>query len=291
MEEMINQTMLTKVKGYNQITRINNFNLSYDDVGDGNVPIIFLHGFPFDKTMWHLQLDSLQTLYRLITVDLRGFGKSNDEETALSIDLFADDLIKFMDNLSIDKAVICGLSMGGYIALNAANRFPDRFEALILCDTQCNADTEEIKQKRYEAIEDIKINGAAGFNEGFIKKVFSKDAIKNKKKLVAQLKTVAFSNSFQTICRGLVAIAERRDSCSGLSKIAIPTLIICGSEDEVTPLLQSEYLQANIKGSILKVINHAGHVSNLEQPGEFNKTLADFLRTLQGVGVELFSWN
>jgi pimeloyl-ACP methyl ester carboxylesterase len=291
MEKLMNHLMQTEAKGYNQAIRVNNFNLSYDDVGEGNVPIIFLHGFPFDKTMWHLQLDSLQSIYRLISLDIRGFGKSTDEQTTLSIDLFTDDLIKFMDNLSIDKAVICGLSMGGYIALNAVRRFPGRFEALILCDTQCIADTPEVKQKRYDAIEDIKANGVNGFNEGFIKKVFSKDALKNKKKLVAQVKTVFLSNSAQTISRGLVAIAERAESSSGLSKIGIPTLIIVGSEDEVTPLAQAEYMHGKIKGSILKVVEHAGHVSNLEQQIVFNKLLADFLRTLKGVGVELFSWN
>jgi len=124
---------------------INNVTLSYNDVGEGEIPVIFLHGFPFDKSMWKNQLDSLKFSHRTIAFDIRGFGKSPDENTPLSIDLFSEDLIAFMDKLNIKKAIICGLSMGGYIALNAIKRFPERFTALILCDTQCIADTVEVK--------------------------------------------------------------------------------------------------------------------------------------------------
>ncbi len=275
--------MKTAIKGYDLTIPINNFELSYDDVGEGAVPIIFLHGYPFDKTMWQLQLDFLQSSHRLIACDIRGFGKSTDEESPLSIDLFADDLIQFMDKLSIEKAILCGLSMGGFISLNAVQRFPDRFEALILCDTQCIADTTEVKEKRYKTIEEIEVDGEEKFNEGFIKKVFHKDSITNKKKLVEQLRSVVFSNSKHIIIQGLVALAERSETCSNLNTISIPTLIICGREDEVTPLAQSEFMNATIKGSILHVIDNAGHVSNLEQPHEFNKHLLDFLMALDKV--------
>jgi 3-oxoadipate enol-lactonase len=279
-------TMKTETKGYNLTLPVNNFNLSYDDVGEGRIPIIFLHGYPFDKTMWQLQLDFLKSSYRLIPCDIRGFGNSTDEESSLSIDLFADDLIQFMNKLNIYKAIICGLSMGGFIALNAMNRFPDRFEALILCDTQCIADTIEVKEKRYKIIDEIEVDGEEKFNEGFIKSVFHKDSIKNKKELVKQLRSVVFTNSKHIIMQGLVALAERSETCSTLNKITIPTLIVCGKEDEVTPLAQSENMNAAINGSILHVIDKAGHVSNLEQPNEFNKILLDFLT---GLGEDDFN--
>lgn len=270
-------TMETETKGYNLTIPVNNFHLSYDDVGEGSVPIIFLHGYPFDKTMWKLQLDFLKSSFRLIPCDIRGFGKSTDEESPLSIDLFADDLIQFMDKLGITKAVICGLSMGGFIALNAIKRFPARFEALILCDTQCIADTAEVKENRYKIIDKIKVEGVTNFNEGFIKSVFHKDSITNKKELVEQLRSVVFSNSKHIIMQGLVALAERSETCSTLNEITVPTLIICGREDEVTPLAQSESMHEAIKGSVLHIIDNAGHVSNLEQTDEFNKLLLDFL--------------
>lgn len=269
--------MKTVKKGYNLTISVNNFQLSYDDVGEGSVPVIFLHGFPFDKTMWYDQLDFLKFSYRLISCDIRGFGKSTDEESTLSIDLFTDDLIKFMDKLGIDKAIICGLSMGGYIALNAIKRFPNRFDALILCDTQCIADTTEVKEKRYKTIDEIEGGGVTNFNEGFIESVFHKDSITNNKELVGQVRSVVFANSEHIIKQGLVALAERSETCSILNEISVPTLIICGREDEVTPLAQSESMNEAINDSELRVIDHAGHLSNLEQPHEFNQHLSDFL--------------
>lgn len=276
----------TETKGYNLTTPVNNFHLSYDDIGEGTVPIIFLHGFPFDKMMWQVQLDFFKAHYRLIACDIRGFGKSTDEQSLLSIDMFADDLIRFLDKLRIDKAVVCGLSMGGFIALNAIQRFPDRFEGLVLCDTQCIADTPEAKEKRYKTIAEIEAEGVANFNEGFIKSVFCKNSYSNKKELVKHLHNVVFSNSQHIITMGLTALAERSETCSKLNEIKVPTLIICGREDEVTPLAQSEFMKSEIKGSTLHVIDNAGHVSNLEQPDEFNQHLLAFLTELYGNDFE-----
>ncbi len=278
--------MEKETRGYNLTIPVNNFHLSYDDIGEGSIPVIFLHGYPFDKTMWQIQLDYFKSPYRLIACDIRGFGKSTDEESALSIDLFADDLIQFMDKLRIDKAIICGLSMGGFIALNALQKFPDRFEGLVLCDTQCIADTVEVKEKRYKIIDEIAVDGVASFNEGFIKSVLCKDSFSNKKELVKNLHNVVFANSQHIITMGLTLLAERSETCSTLNEITIPTLIMCGREDEVTPLAQSEFMNASIKESTLRIIDNAGHVSNLEQPDEFNKHLLIFLSTLDSFNFE-----
>ncbi len=273
-------------KGYNLTIPLSGFLLSYDDVGEGSTPIICLHGYPFDKTMWQGQLDFLKSSNRIIACDLRGFGKSTDEETHLSIDLFSEDLIAFMDKLNIDKAIVCGLSMGGYIALNALKRFPNRFVALILCDTQCIADTVEVKEKRYKTIDAIRLNGVADFNEGFVKSVFHKDSLRDKNDLVEKLREVVLANSQLIITKGLTALAERSETCSILNAITIPTLIICGRADELTPLVQSEFMHLSIKGSKLRVIENAGHVSNLEQPVEFNKQMLNFLTALNTLNVE-----
>lgn len=270
-------------KVYNLISNVNNFDLCYDDMGEGSIPIIFLHGFPFDKSMWANQLQFLKTSHRVISCDIRGFGKSKDESSPLRIDLFANDLILFMDSLDIEKAIICGLSMGGFIALNAQKRFPSRFEALILCDTQCIADSDEIKEKRYKIIDDIEVDGVHGFNDGFIRSVFHIDSLLHKKELVEQLRKIVFANSRHIITEGLIALAERTESCSTLDGIKIPTLIICGRQDVVTPLTESEFMHKHISGSTLKIIEKAGHVSNLEYADEFNQYLSDFLATLEGV--------
>lgn len=273
--------METREKGYDLVVHVNNFDLSYNDIGEGNIPIIFLHGFPFDKSMWQIQIDFLRATQRLIACDIRGFGNSSDENTALSMDLFAGDLIAFMDKLAVEKAIICGLSMGGFIAFNAQKRFPDRFVAMILCDTQCIADTDEVRENRMRLIDEIGQNGAANFNEGFIKKVFHKDSLTSKKGVVAKLRNVVFANSQHIITQGLKALAGRSETCSTLHDIQVPTLIICGREDEVTPLQESEFMHKNIKGSLLRIIENAGHVSNLEEPWEFNKILLEFLGTLK----------
>jgi 3-oxoadipate enol-lactonase len=278
--------METLNQGYNLTIPINNFHLSYDDVGEGSTPIICLHGFPFDKTMWENQLDFFKTKYRIIAFDIRGFGKSTDEESHLSIPLFSEDLIAFMDKLNIEKAIICGLSMGGFIALNAMKSFPNRFEALILCDTQCIADTPEVKEKRCEVIDDISTNGVAAFNEGFIKSVFHKNSIHRKKSMVDKLRSVVFANSENVIKKGLVALAERSETCTSLNKINIPALIICGREVEVTPLVQSESMLSAIQDAKLHVIDDAGHVSNLEQPEEFNAQLLNFLAVINDLNFE-----
>ena len=183
----------------------------------------------------------------------------------------------FMNQMKISKAIICGLSMGGFIALNAQARFPDRFEAIILCDTQCIADTIEVKLNRYKTIDEIALNGTLNFNEAFIKKVFCKNSFTNKQEIVTQLRSVVMANPEQIIINGLKALAERSETCSTLPEINIPTLIICGREDEVTPLEQSEFLHTSIKASALHIIDDAGHVSNIEQPEEFNNEISKFL--------------
>jgi 3-oxoadipate enol-lactonase len=272
--------MTTQLTGYNLTVSANNTILSYDDIGKGSVPIIFLHGFPFDKSMWQLQLDFLKTTTRVIACDIRGFGKSTDETSVLSIGLFADDLIAFMDELKIETAIICGLSMGGFIALNMITRFPDRIEALILCDTQCIADTIEIKEKRYKTIDQINAEGVTLFNDGFLKSVFHLDSLNNKKELVKKLHNVVFANSQHIITAGLTALAERTETCSFLGEVTAPTMIICGREDTVTPLEQSELLLKSIHGSTLHIVEKAGHVSNLEHPEEFNNLISSFLVSL-----------
>jgi len=261
----------------------NDITTSYYDIGEGIIPIIFVHGFPFDKSMWKGQLESLKSSYRVIAYDIRGFGKTMDETTKLSIDLFSDDLLSFMDKLNIKEAILCGLSMGGYICLNAQKRFPERFKGLILCDTQCIADTAEVKEKRYKTIEQINVDGVTEFDEKFIKSVFHEDSLTNKMELVENLRSIVFANSKGIITAGLTALAERAESCNTLNTIDIPTLIICGREDTITPLAQSEFMHEHIKGSILEIIDLAGHVSNLEQPDEFNKYLINFLNSLPSV--------
>jgi pimeloyl-ACP methyl ester carboxylesterase len=260
--------------------QVNGVVLSYDDQGIGHLPILFIHGFPFDKSMWQPQLDFFRRTHRVIAYDIRGFGKSTAGTEEVSISLFADDLINLLDALQINKAIVCGLSMGGYILLNAISRYPERFEAIILSDTQCIADSDAAKEKRYTTIQQIEAGGLEDFVKGFVKNIFCEETLNDKNDLVEKIKNVILSTDTKTITGTLIAIAQRREMCSSLKDIKVPSLILCGKEDTITPPDQAQFLQCNILNSRLYSIDKAGHLSNLEQPDEFNQHISNFISAL-----------
>jgi pimeloyl-ACP methyl ester carboxylesterase len=260
--------------------KINDAEICYDDFGESAIPVIFIHGFPFNKASWQPQMDFLKNQYRVIAYDIRGFGKSTSGDEEPSINLFADDLIQMMDVLQIEKAIVCGLSMGGYILLNAINRYPERFHGVILSDTQCIGDTTEAKEKRYKTIKQIEADGLNDFATAFIKNVFCKESLDNKKQLVEEIKNMILSTKVEAVTGTLAALAQRQEKCFSLNEISVPALILCGKEDIVTPLIQSEFLHTHIKDSKLHSLDKAGHMANLEQADEFNKLVNDFITNL-----------
>lgn len=261
----------------NSTIEVNKIKISYNDVGIGKIPVVFLHGFPFNKSMWDNQLETFKETHRFIAVDFRSFGQSTNDDSALSMDVLADDLIGFLNALKLRQVIICGLSMGGFVALNAITRYPERFAALILCDTNCVADKPEQKEKRYKTIEEIEKNGISKFSATFLDSLFADDTYSTNKQLVGKINADILANSPEVIMNGLKALAMRTETCSSLGKIAVPTLIICGREDEITPLEQSEFMNKHMKNATLKVIENAGHLSNMEQPEAFNAELLEFL--------------
>lgn len=256
---------------------LNGITICYDDSGEGSTPIIFVHGFPFDKSSWKPQMNFFKNTHRVIAYDIRGFGKSTIGKEELSMRLFADDLVKLMDGLLINKAIVCGLSMGGYVLMNAAYRYAERFEAIILSDTQCIADSREMKLKRAATIAQITTCGLEAFAEGYVKNIFCKESINTKKELVERIKQVILTTSTASIIGTLHALAQRWQMCPSLKEISVPTLILCGKEDIVTPLSESEFMLQNITNSTMQSIDDAGHMSNLEQADEFNKHLSNFI--------------
>jgi 3-oxoadipate enol-lactonase len=261
--------------------KTNGISICYDDFGKGKVPIIFIHGFPFDKSSWLPQINFFKQTRRVIAIDIRGFGLSTTNSEKESIDLLAYDLIAFMDSLEISKAVICGLSMGGYIALNAIQNYADRFEALILCDTQCIADSDEAKEKRDETITSIRTNGLDAFIEQTIENIFCVKTLDSDKDLVEKVRHIMRSTPVSSIIAGLTALKERADMTFALNQITVPTLILCGNEDTVTPLAQSDFMFSKIKGAKIFSIYDAGHLSNMEQSAVFNQLLSDFMIGLE----------
>ena len=259
---------------------INDSVYCYNDMGIGTVPVIFIHGFPFDKSSWQPQMDFLKTTHRVISYDIRGFGRSTGPMESVSMGLFADDLIAFMDKLRIVKVILCGLSMGGYIALNAIQRFPDRFEAVVLCDTQCNADTPEAIENRNQTISKIISGGKTTWAGEFIKKCFHPETMNKNQSLVASQQEIIISTTTSSLTETLRALAERTETYSTLQEINIPCMIINGADDLIISSAKAEYLKDNIRLSTLHYIDTAGHLSNLDQPETFNHLLLDFLNSL-----------
>lgn len=258
---------------------IDNNQTAYIESGDVNkLPLIFLHGFPFNKLMWENQLLELKTNYRCIAYDVRGHGESESSEVAFSIALFAEDLVAFMDALQIEKAVIVGLSMGGYIAMNAIQKHSNRFAGLVLCDTQCMADTIEGKEKRKKTIGFIERNGLEVYAEESLKNLFAPASFETNQQAVSFIHDTILNTLARTICRTLQALADRNETCTSLPQINFPVLILVGAEDKITSPDTARKMQGLISGSELVIVPKAGHLSNLENPTCFNLSLKEFLK-------------
>ncbi|NCT13902.1 MAG: alpha/beta fold hydrolase [Flavobacteriales bacterium] len=268
-------------KGNNIKIPVNDINVSYNDEGPKKAPvIIFIHGFPLNKSMWDKQSEKLKDSYRVIAYDIRGHGDTDLGAIDFSIDLFAQDLIDFMDALKIEKTMLCGLSMGGYIALNAIDKHPNRFSALILSDTNCTADSSEAKENRMKTIEGIKENGVKKLADGLIPKLFAPESFKTYSEGIAVVKELIVKTPKQSLYNSLHAMANRKETCSKLPEIKIPVLIIVGKEDKITPPEAANAMHEKIKDSSLQIIPNAGHLSNLENQEDFNNQLKKFIDTI-----------
>ncbi len=257
---------------------VNDINVSYNDEGPKKAPvIIFLHGFPLNKSMWDNQVEKLKDNYRVIAYDIRGHGDTDLGAIDFSIDLFAQDLMCFMDALKIEKTMLCGLSMGGYIALNAIENHPNRFSALILSDTNCTADSSEAKENRMKTIVGVKENGVEKLADGLIPKLFAPQSFKTNSEEIAAVKEMIMKTSKQSLYNSLHAMANRKETCSKLPKIKVPVLILVGKEDKITPPEAAKAMHEKIKNSALHIISNAGHLSNMENPVEFNSQLKKFI--------------
>ena len=257
---------------------VNDLEMSYTDQGHVDDPaIIFIHGFPFNKSMWDRQVEALNGNYRIVTYDIRGHGNSDTGMEAFSIDLFVNDLISFMDILHINKTSLCALSMGGYIALNAIQKYPERFNSLVLSDTQCLADSVEAKEKRMKAIDYIINYGVEKYAEDSVKNLFAAISFDSRSVEIESVKEMIVTTSVGSLCSTLLALSQRKETCTTLSEINVPVLIIVGEEDRITPPPNSVFMHQKINNSALHIIKHAGHLCCLENPEEFNEQLNGFL--------------
>ncbi len=259
--------------------KLNDVYINYVERGvPQGLPVVFIHGFPFNHSMWEPQMLALPNEYRAIAFDVRGHGDSDVADGIYSIEFFVDDLIALLDHLVLQQVVLCGLSMGGYIALRAMERHPERFKGLILCDTRSEADPNEGKVKRSASIKAVKTNGVKAFAEGFVKAVFAPQTFEENPAAVETIKNIIEANAPPGICGTLLALAARTDATASLAKIKVPTLILVGEHDTLTPVSASQSMQEKIAGSEMHVIPNAAHMSNIENPEAFNAALIKFLK-------------
>jgi len=262
-------------------TEINGADVYYTDIGDKSAtPIVLIHGFPFNSDMWRPQIDLLKTTFRVIAYDVRGHGRSEVGDGQYTLEMFVDDLIGLLDYLQLEKVVLCGLSMGGYIALRAVERNPERCRALILCDTASKADSNEAKLRRAASIKTVKSTGVKPYAEEFPKAVLSPHTFLKSTGVVETVRSMIQLNSPIGICGALLALAARTETTTSLPKISVPTLILVGEQDKTTPPELSEKMHQLIPNSELRIVSNAAHLSNLENSEEFNNHLLNFLRRL-----------
>ncbi len=260
--------------------RVRGIELAYEIEGSGPA-VVLLHGYPFNRSMWREQVEALRSSYRVITPDLRGHGETSASGELATMDEMAQDVAALMDALNIERAVIGGLSMGGYVTLAFYRRFPLRVRALILADTRPQADTEEARRSREQQAERALKEGMNGIADTLLPKVLAPETLRERPEVVARLREMMTKTKPQGAAAALRGMAARVDQTDFLERIIQPTLIIVGSQDELTPPQDAELMSREIRGSRLEIIDGAAHVSNLERPAEFNRTLVDFLDALQ----------
>lgn len=259
--------------------KLNGIDIDYKDEGEG-LPIIFIHAFALNQTMWEAQMVDLKNHYRVISLDSRGFGNSDITKEPSLMSRMAADMRELMRALSIDKAVLVGLSMGGYVALAFCREYPEAVRALVLADTRATADTEEARANRLRSAEKAEREGATAIADETTPKLLGKTTLETKPELVKRVHAIQASNSPVGIAAAQRGMAARQDSTDLLPKINVPTLVIVGEEDTLTPPAEAEAIHKGIAHSQLRRIERAGHLSNMEQPEAFNKALRDFFKSL-----------
>ena len=258
---------------------IHDASIHFVEAGDPSAPaVVFIHGFPFSSAMWKPQLVAVGRDHRAVAYDLRGHGQSSVGDGQYTIEGHVDDLIGLLDHLGLDRVVIVGLSMGGYIALRAMERHRSRFRGIALCDTRSAADTDAARIKRAAGVADVKRNGAGAFAEAFLPAVFAPASLTGLPAEVAAIREIIAATPPLSLAGNLLAMAARTDTTASLASIAVPALILVGEHDTLTPPAEAQAMHERIPGSEFHVVPGAGHLSTLENPDFVNAKLLAFLR-------------
>lgn len=260
--------------------QVNGIKMAYDIAGQGT-PVLWIHGYPLSRATWRRQVSELSSVGRHIAPDLRGYGESDAPDGVYTMELLADDMCALLDAVNVKRAVVAGLSMGGYVALAFALKYPDRIAGLILSNTRAGADSPEAAKARNDNADRALREGVKPVVEPMLGKLFSARTVEQKPSLVDELRAILLSASPNGVAGALRGMAVRPDVTPRLASITAPALIVTSSDDAVIPPAESQKMAAAIKGATLVEIPGAGHLPNMEQPTAFNKAVSECLRTIR----------
>ena len=250
-------------------------------VSGTGTPLVLLHAFPLDGRMWAPQVDGLAGTYQVVVPDLRGFGAARDQAVEeAGMDLLADDLARLLDDRGLDRVVLGGLSLGGYVALALMRRHADRVSGLVLLDTKATADGDQARKDRLEMAERVLVEGNGFVPEAMLPKLLGETSRRERPQVVERVTELILEQDPRAIAGAQRGMAARPDSTGLLASITVPTLVLTGEEDQATPPEQGRELAAGIPGARFLLVEEAGHLSNLEQPEIVNEALLDFLAPL-----------
>jgi len=268
-----------RASGGAQRLTVNGVNLAVEVRGDGPA-ILFVHGYPFDRTIWRDQIDALEG-YRRIAPDLRGMGESDAPDLGYGMTTYASDLAALLDTLGVDDVVLCGLSMGGYVIFEFLRQWRSRVRALILIDTRAEADGTEARRARDVAAATARESGAEAVAEAMLPKMVSAATLERDPTTVERIRRIMAATPVAGMVGALSSMRDRHDSTGLLPTLAgLPTLVIVGEEDTVTPPDGARRMAAAIPGARLVVVPAAAHVPPVEQPAETTTAIREFLRVV-----------
>lgn len=266
--------------------KISTGELAYIDRGAGQ-PVVLIHGFPLDHTMWGAQIEVLSNRSRVIAPDLRGFGNSPlasaDPQHGIPMERYADDLAELLDALqpAIDKPVVLvGFSMGGYVAWQFVRKYPQRLRALVQCDTRSVADSEEARAGRLKMAENVAEWGSGRVAEMMGPKLIAPATYKSKPEVVSAVRRVVERTSPAAIAAAQRGMAGRPDMSSFLPQIKVPTLILVGANDVISLPAEMQTIAAAIPNAQFAIIPNSGHMTTMENPTAVNQALSTFLASL-----------
>jgi pimeloyl-ACP methyl ester carboxylesterase len=249
--------------------------------------LLLVHGFPLDHTMWRPQIDYFNSRGRVIAPDLRGFGDSSNAaaqaDSAISMGTYADDLNALLDTLEVNRPIVfCGLSMGGYIAWQFCAKHAARLAALVVCDTRSIADTPQAVAGRMELTKRVLAEGIEPVKAAMMPKFFGQETLAKQLPCIADTAAAIERASPAGVAAALGAMAGRPDMTASLREIRVPTLVVVGEHDVISPVEEMRGIAERIPGAEFVVIPGAGHMSPLENPAAFNAALERFLHERTG---------